>query len=144
MAGKGIDLIRTWGFLNGAQDPYAVGVALQPSVGAALAPCSHVLPPHATSLRWRALLQQVGVFDELSLKRLDLVVSEAGKNGIYLILPLVNHWDDLGGMQWYVDQVRALFLGIDKVCDDRLICGQQPGSSPAHCPQRACDSVATQ
>ena len=34
MASKGIDLIRTWGFLNGAQDPYAVGVALQPSVGA--------------------------------------------------------------------------------------------------------------
>ena len=32
MAGNGVDLIRTWGFLNGAQDPYAVGVALQPSV----------------------------------------------------------------------------------------------------------------
>ena len=32
MAGNGIDLVRTWGFLNGAQDPYAVGVALQPSV----------------------------------------------------------------------------------------------------------------
>ena len=32
MAGYGIDLIRTWGFLNGAQDALAKGVALQPSV----------------------------------------------------------------------------------------------------------------
>ncbi len=48
----------------------------------------------------------MGVYDELSYQRLDLIVSEAGKNGIYLILPLVNHWGDLGGMQWYVDQVR--------------------------------------
>ena len=49
---------------------------------------------------------QVGVFDELSLQRMDLILAEASKNGIYLILPLVNRWGDLGGMQWYVDQVR--------------------------------------
>jgi endo-1,4-beta-mannosidase len=45
------------------------------------------------------------VYDELSLQRLDLVLSEAAKNGVYIILPLVNYWSDLGGMQWYVDQV---------------------------------------
>ena len=49
---------------------------------------------------------QVGVYDELSFQRLDLILSEAGKNGVYVILPLVNQWPDLGGMQWYVDQVR--------------------------------------
>ena len=46
------------------------------------------------------------MYDELSLQRLDLVLSEAAKNGIYIILPLVNYWSDLGGMQWYVDQVK--------------------------------------
>ena len=35
MAEYGIDLIRTWGFLNGAQDALAKGVALQPSVSVA-------------------------------------------------------------------------------------------------------------
>ena len=50
---------------------------------------------------------QVGTYDELSLQRFDLVLSEAGKNGIKVIFPFVNYWPDLGGMQWYVDQVRC-------------------------------------
>ena len=50
---------------------------------------------------------QVGTYDELSLQRFDLVLSEAGKNGIKVIYPFVNYWPDLGGMQWYVDQVRC-------------------------------------
>ncbi len=167
MAGNGVDLIRTWGFLNGAQDPYAVGVALQPSVRCpwharpglmSRHPGSRSSDPSSTAWaqrslharhavvvgmsrawggcawRWRkrdplsriaagesveeacsaavrpkqaALLgcAQIGVYDELSLQRLDLVLSEAAKNGVYIILPLVNYWSDLGGMQWYVDQV---------------------------------------
>ena len=32
MSGNGIDLIRTWGFLNGVDDPYNAGVSIQPSV----------------------------------------------------------------------------------------------------------------
>lgn len=32
MSENGIDLIRTWGFLNGQDDPYTAGVSIQPSV----------------------------------------------------------------------------------------------------------------
>ncbi|KAJ5412792.1 hypothetical protein N7465_005097 [Penicillium sp. CMV-2018d] len=37
------------------------------------------------------------------LKRLDYVVSAAEKNGIKLIIPFVNSWDDYGGMDAYVN-----------------------------------------
>ena len=50
---------------------------------------------------------QVGVYNERSLQRLDLILAEAGKNGVRVIFPFVNYWPDLGGMQWYVDQVHA-------------------------------------
>lgn len=36
------------------------------------------------------------------LERLDYVVSAAEKNGIKLIIPFVNYWDDYGGMEAYV------------------------------------------
>ncbi len=49
---------------------------------------------------------QIGVYNEPSLQRLDLILAEAGKNGVRIIFPFVNYWPDLGGMQWYVDQVR--------------------------------------
>jgi mannan endo-1,4-beta-mannosidase len=50
---------------------------------------------------------QIGVFNEDSFKRLDLILAEAAKNNVYIIFPFVNFWPDLGGMQWYVDQVRT-------------------------------------
>ncbi len=50
------------------------------------------------------------MFNEQSLKRLDLILSEASANGVRIILPFVNFWPDLGGMQWYVDQVGKLQL----------------------------------
>ena len=49
---------------------------------------------------------QLGLYSELALQRLDLILAEAGKNGIRIMFPFVNYWPDLGGMQWYVDQVR--------------------------------------
>ncbi|KAL4815698.1 glycoside hydrolase superfamily [Aspergillus spinulosporus] len=39
---------------------------------------------------------------EYGLQRLDSVVSAAGKEGIKLIIPFVNNWDDYGGMNAYV------------------------------------------
>lgn len=48
---------------------------------------------------------QIGVYNEQSLQRLDLILSEAANNNVYIILPFVNCLGDLGGMQWYVDQV---------------------------------------
>lgn len=52
---------------------------------------------------------QIGVFNEDSLKRLDLILAEASNNNVHIIFPFVNFWDDLGGMQWYVDQVGHLY-----------------------------------
>lgn len=48
---------------------------------------------------------RVGVFQEAGLARLDLVLAKAAQHGVRLILPLSNWWDELGGCQWYVDQV---------------------------------------
>lgn len=53
---------------------------------------------------------QIGVYNEKALQRLDLIVAEAGSNGVRVMFPFVNFRNDMGGMQWYVDQVccRAL------------------------------------
>lgn len=40
------------------------------------------------------------------LKGLDFVVSEAKSHGVYLMLSLVNNWDDLGGRKQYVKWAR--------------------------------------
>jgi len=37
---------------------------------------------------------------------LDFIISEAGKNGIRLILSLVNNWNDYGGKSQYVQWAR--------------------------------------
>ena len=63
---------------------------------------------------------QLGMYNEESLQRLDLILAEAGKNGVRIIFPFVNYWDDLGGMQWYVDQVSML------PAQGALICFSQP------------------
>ena len=49
---------------------------------------------------------QVGVYNKAALQRFDLVLSEAAKNGIKVIFPLVNGDNFLGGPQWYFDQAR--------------------------------------
>ena len=65
------------------------------------------LPAQSASKGLHALRSQVGTFNEASLLRFDLVLSEAAKNGIKVIFPFVNYWPYMGGMQWYVDQVRC-------------------------------------
>ncbi|XP_052185266.1 putative mannan endo-1,4-beta-mannosidase 9 [Diospyros lotus] len=52
--------------------------------------------------RYKALQPSPGYYDEEVFRALDFVVSEAGKHGIYLILSLVNNWDDYGGKKQYV------------------------------------------
>ncbi|EIE21346.1 glycoside hydrolase [Coccomyxa subellipsoidea C-169] len=94
MAGNGIDLIRTWGFLNGQDDPYTAGVSIQPSIG---------------------------VFNEQSLQRLDLIFAEANSNGVRIILPFVNFWADLGGMQWYVTQLLGPGHALDEFYTDTTV-----------------------
>jgi mannan endo-1,4-beta-mannosidase len=43
-----------------------------------------------------------GRMNESSLRALDYVVAQARRHGIKLLLPLVNGWDDYGGMNQYV------------------------------------------
>jgi mannan endo-1,4-beta-mannosidase len=43
-----------------------------------------------------------GVFNERALHALDFVLWQARQSGIHLVLPLVNNWDDYGGMNQYV------------------------------------------
>ncbi|CAM8975247.1 unnamed protein product [Rhodiola kirilowii] len=51
---------------------------------------------------YRALQVSPGTYNEDMFKGLDFVISEAKKHGIYLILSLVNNWDDYGGKKKYV------------------------------------------
>lgn len=69
----GINVIRTWGFADGVGSD---GIILQP---------------------------QPGVYDENAFRKLDYVIYAAGLLNIRLIIPLVNNWDDFGGMNKYVE-----------------------------------------
>jgi mannan endo-1,4-beta-mannosidase len=51
---------------------------------------------------WNALQLQPGLYDEDVFRGLDYVLYRAGEMGIRLLLPLVNNWDDYGGMNQYV------------------------------------------
>ena len=49
-----------------------------------------------------------GVFNETALRALDFVVREAKARRLYLVLPLVNSWDQYGGMNQYVSWRAAI------------------------------------
>ena len=71
-ASAGFNVIRTWVFCEG---------------------------PH----QWNALQTPLPChFDECVFQALDRVVYEAKKRGLYLLLDLVNYWNDYGGMLQYV------------------------------------------
>lgn len=55
---------------------------------------------------YRPLQKSPGSYNEEMFKGLDYVISEARKQGVYLILSLVNNWDDYGGKKQYVQWVR--------------------------------------
>ncbi|KAK9817307.1 hypothetical protein WJX72_012434 [[Myrmecia] bisecta] len=61
--------------------------------------------PGVTSYRCKPIQPYVGRYDESALKRLDLILAEAGKNGIRIIAAGVNFEDDFGGWKWYVDNI---------------------------------------
>lgn len=64
-----------------------------------------------------------GAFNETALRGLDYVIDVAGQYNIRLILPLVNNWDDYGGMNQYVEWRSSL--------DGRSIEKPLPGYSAA-------------
>ncbi|WCJ22572.1 Mannan endo-1 4-beta-mannosidase 4 [Euphorbia peplus] len=51
----------------------------------------------------RSLQTSPGSYNEAMFKGLDFVISEAKKNGIYMILSLVNNFGDYGGRPRYVE-----------------------------------------
>ncbi|KAG5566408.1 hypothetical protein RHGRI_002100 [Rhododendron griersonianum] len=53
-----------------------------------------------------SLQSSPGSYNEDVFKGLDFVVAEARKYGVYLILTLVNNWDDYGGKKQYVQWAR--------------------------------------
>ncbi len=55
MAGNGIDLIRTWGFLNGVNDPSYAAVSIQPSVNPPPLLVAHVFIPSLLSKQFMGL-----------------------------------------------------------------------------------------
>jgi len=52
--------------------------------------------------QWNALQTAPGVYQEYVFQGLDFVLDRADQLGLRLILPLVNNWDDYGGMNQYV------------------------------------------
>jgi mannan endo-1,4-beta-mannosidase len=51
---------------------------------------------------WNALQTSPGTYDETVFQGLDYVLHKASALGLRVILPLVNNWDDYGGMNQYV------------------------------------------
>ena len=103
LAGRmGLNTLRTWAFLDCAEAaPGAVpanaqnGVFFQYLDSSTGQPAFHDGPD--------------------GLERLDRTISLAEQNGTRLILPLVNYWDDFGGvnqyLQWFGLTGRDLFYG---------------------------------
>ena len=71
----GLTVIRTWGFGDGGGTAGWNGYAFQPSPG---------------------------VYGDATFAHFDQVVAEAKARGLRLVIPLVNNWDDFGGMDQYV------------------------------------------
>ena len=53
--------------------------------------------------QWNALQTSPGAYQEFVFQGLDYVLYKADLLGIRVILPLVNNWDDYGGMNQYVE-----------------------------------------
>ncbi|XP_058076951.1 mannan endo-1,4-beta-mannosidase 1-like [Magnolia sinica] len=63
----------------------------------------------------RPLQYKPGSYNEDMFKGLDFVISEARKYGVYLILSLVNNYENFGGRQQYVQWAReqGIYLSSD-------------------------------
>lgn len=83
-------VLRVWGFLDGENDK---GVDMQPALG---------------------------VYAESGFRRLDYTVMRASEAGIRLVIPLVNNWDDFGGMNQYVRWVDSASEHDDFYRDEEI------------------------
>ncbi|KDD72716.1 hypothetical protein H632_c2982p0, partial [Helicosporidium sp. ATCC 50920] len=63
----------------------------------------------------------LGSYNEEALRRLDLVLATAAKNGIRLILVFTNYEPDSGGMRWLVEQRRGKGADLELFYTDRQV-----------------------
>jgi mannan endo-1,4-beta-mannosidase len=88
----GVNTIRTWGFFDSSDSTNAAVIQYAP-----------------------------GKFNENALRALDFVIAQAGKDSIRLIIPLVNNWDDYGGMNQYVSwYVGKTGQSLEKISDEKF------------------------
>ncbi|MFH1593791.1 MAG: cellulase family glycosylhydrolase, partial [Candidatus Omnitrophota bacterium] len=73
----GLNVVRTWGFCDGEykQNAYSNLISFQP---------------------------EAGVYHESGFLRMDYLIAKAKELDMRLIIPLVNNWDEFGGMMAYV------------------------------------------
>ncbi len=77
MKAMNITVVRTWGFCDGSTcDTQTGGYAFQTSAG---------------------------VYKTATFQKFDYVINKSRSLGIRLVIPLVNNWNEWGGMQQYVD-----------------------------------------
>ncbi|TAK55515.1 MAG: T9SS type A sorting domain-containing protein, partial [Bacteroidetes bacterium] len=74
----GITTIRTWGFFDSDDSNNAAVIQYAP-----------------------------GMFNERGLRALDYVLAKAKEYSFRLVIPLINSWDDYGGMNQYVEWLAA-------------------------------------
>lgn len=92
----GLTTVRTWGFYDGEDSTDAAVIQFSP-----------------------------GRYNERGLRALDYVVAKAREYSLRLIIPLVNNWDEYGGMNQYV-RWRAQMMGsTEHVLDNRLLTGSR-------------------
>lgn len=79
MAARGMNLLRTWAFQDQCERPWDCLI-------------------DAPAERLPAGKEPIDYLQEETLVALDRTIAAAGARGIYVVLTLVNNWDDFGGM----------------------------------------------
>ncbi|KAL2954280.1 hypothetical protein AAZX31_19G212400 [Glycine max] len=102
-------------YLNGFNSYWLMNVASDPSTSSKVSITFQEASQHGLNVArtwafndggYNALQISPGSYNENVFKGLDFVISEAGKNGVRLILSLVNNWNDYGGKSQYVQWAR--------------------------------------
>ncbi|TKY61594.1 Mannan endo-1,4-beta-mannosidase 1 [Spatholobus suberectus] len=102
-------------YLNGFNAYWLMNIASDPSTSSKVTTTFQEASQHGLNIArtwafndggYKALQTSPGSYDENVFKALDFVISEAGKNGVRLILSLVNNWNNYGGKNQYVQWAR--------------------------------------
>ena len=99
----GITVLRVWGMGEGCENEATEDCAM-----------------------WSRRFQPArGMYNDAALESFDRVVAMASERGIRLIVPLVNNWDEYGGMPQYVEWLASEYPG-------EIPPGVEPGTDAFH------------